>query len=162
MCCELQLIFSPDSLCMFKAAHAAKADIVVWPSAFEGTGFLQAYSRLYSYYIIPAIPVPMAPKPFDFLGLTGLDSKNVNLIHSRTDLDLPNAVVWEIHINSRLICKANKQLEQLVYRLQKTHQVQLDSDLRVIAHCMLLALETASLRGFFVLHRSGPVTTTLF
>jgi len=103
---------------LWEAAHAAHVDMLIWPSAFEGNGFLSAYARLFSMAIVPATPYPLKIRPFDMTGSTFPLTDSMGLMQ-QSDLKEGLATLIWIHNNSRVVCAANSQLNSFTERLQK-------------------------------------------
>ena len=90
---------------------------MVWPSAFEGGGFLSSYSRLFSMSIIPAAPVGVRLDAFDLTGAGHISRKRKlpwQLVMSNRRLEKilpqgdsgPGGVLlrsWLVHTN-RFVC----------------------------------------------------------
>ena len=87
---------------------------MVWPSAFEGGGFLSSYARLFSMSIIPAAPAGVRLQAFDLTGASHQLKLPWQLVLSNRRLEKslpqgdsgPDWVLlrsWFVHIN-RFVC----------------------------------------------------------
>lgn len=109
--------------------------MVVWPSAFEGGGFLSAYARLYSMIVVPAAPAAVHLVAYDMTGgshvtpVFGLILPNSRLENEvapssrTTHTQLVRS--WYVHTNSRIVCRPNLELSSYTDRLQKTGSLSL-------------------------------------
>ena len=87
---------------------------MVWPSAFEGGGFLSSYARLFSMSIIPAAPAGVRLQAFDLTGASHQLKLPWQLVLTNRRLEKslpqgdsgPDGVLlrsWFVHIN-RFVC----------------------------------------------------------
>ena len=87
---------------------------MVWPSAFEGGGFLSSYARLFSMSIIPAAPAGVRLQAFDLTGASHQRKLPWQLVLTNRRLEKslpqgdsgPDGVLlrsWFVHIN-RFVC----------------------------------------------------------
>ena len=127
-----QDLFYPE---LWEEAHQLGVDMMVWPSAFEGGGFLSAYARLYSMVVIPAAPAAVHLTAYDMTGgshvtpVFGLILPNSRLENDvapssrTTHVQLVRS--WFVHTNSRIVCRPNLELSKYTERLQKAGSLKL-------------------------------------